>query len=193
MEEFLNQYGYLALLMGTFVEGETAILVASSLIHTGLFKIPWTIMAGFGGSFISDWVYYLIGRFNGKYFVEKRPALKAKVRPLQDFFHRHKIQILFSYRFLYGFRIVIPVVIGMSGIKPLNYLGYSLVSGLIWASTVSSIGYMIGYFLEIKTSVFEENIIFIILGFALFGGLIGYVIKRVAETRMHIENAVKHP
>lgn len=186
MEDFLNHYGYIALLVGTFFEGETAMLVASSLIHSGIFDIPWTILVGFGGSFISDWVYYLVGRLNGKYFIERRPALKAKVKPLQDFFHRHKIQILFSYRFLYGFRVIIPVIIGMSGLKPQHYLVYSVVSGLIWASVVNSIGYFIGYFLEIKTNTYEENIGYIVLGFALFGLLLGYIIKHVAKSKMHV-------
>ena len=180
MEDFLDQYGYIALAVGTFFEGETAILVSSSLIHRGLFEGPYTVFFGFAGSFISDWLYYLIGRLNGKYFIEKHPALKAKVAPVQNFFEEHKVQILFSYRFLYGFRIVIPLVVGMSNIKPVQFLFYSLVSGLIWSSTVSTVGYFIGRFLNIKTSIFQENILFIVLGFACFGMLVGYTIKRFA-------------
>lgn len=184
VEDFLDQYGYIALIVGTFFEGETAILVASSLIYRGLFEGPYTVLFGFAGSFISDWLYFIIGRFNGKYFIEKRPNLKAKVAPVQNFFEVHKIQILFSYRFLYGFRVVIPLVIGMSNIKPLEYLFYSLVSGLIWASTVSTVGYFVGRFLNLKTSVFEENILLIMLGFAAFGMLVGYTIKRLAFKKM---------
>jgi membrane protein DedA with SNARE-associated domain len=180
VEKFLDQYGYIALTVGTFFEGETAILVASALIHKGLFEGPYTVLFGFAGSFISDWLYYIIGRLNGKYFIEKRPKLKAKVAPVQHFFEVNKIQILFSYRFLYGFRVVIPLVIGMSNIKPMQYLFYSLVSGLIWAATVSTVGYFIGRFLNIKTSVFEENILFVVIGFACFGMLVGYTIKRFA-------------
>jgi membrane protein DedA with SNARE-associated domain len=188
MQDFLDQYGYIAILIGTFFEGETVILIASSLTHTGLFEIPYTVFFGFAGSFISDWIYFLIGRMNGKYFVERRPKLKTMVQPVSDFFIKHKIQILFSYRFLYGFRIIIPLVIGMSGLKPIQYLGYSLVTGLIWATTVGAVGYSIGKFLDIKTSVFEENIIWIVLGFALFGMLVGYMVKRFAMKEMHVES-----
>ena len=56
MEKFLDEYGYIALMIGTFFEGETAILVASSLIHRGLFEGPYTVLFGFTGSFISDWL-----------------------------------------------------------------------------------------------------------------------------------------
>jgi membrane protein DedA with SNARE-associated domain len=184
MEAFLDKYGYIALLIGTFFEGETAILVASSLANTGIFKIPYTIFFGFAGSFISDWIYYLIGRVNGKYFLERRPKLKEKVAPITRFFHHHKIQILFSYRFLYGFRVIIPLVIGMSGVRPLQYLVYSLLTGLLWASTVTTVGYFIGKFLDLKTEVFEQNILFIVAGFAAFGMLVGYAVKRFTEKEL---------
>ncbi len=187
MEKFLDQYGYLALLIGTFMEGETAILMASSLVYKGLFNFPLTVLAAFSGSFISDWIYYLIGRLNGKYFLATRPKLSAKVKPVTDFFHRHKFQILFSYRFLYGFRIIIPLVIGMSGLRPAHYLFYSTFTGLLWAAVVSTTGYWIGRLLELRVQSFEENILFIVLGFGSFGILMGYAIKKFASSKMHID------
>ena len=174
-------------MVGTFFEGETSILVASSLIHRGLFEGPYTVFFGFTGSFISDWVYYLIGRVNGKYFIARRPKLMAKFSPVQHFFHKHKLQILFSYRFLYGFRILIPVVIGMSNIKPLQFLGYSVLSGLIWATTVCTVGYLIGRFLNLSVVSFEENLGYIILGFASFGVLVGYLVKRLTIKEIEAE------
>ena len=167
-------------MVGTFFEGETAILVASSLIHRGLFEGPYTLLFGFAGSFISDWLYSTIGRLNGKYFIERRPKLKAKFFPVQSFFEKHKIQILFSYRFLYGFRVIIPLIIGMSNIKSSQFLLYSVVSGLTWALIVSTTGYLIGRFLNLSAAIFEENILVIMLGFATFGIVIGFIVKRVA-------------
>jgi membrane protein DedA with SNARE-associated domain len=184
VENFLDQFGYFALIAGTFLEGETAILVASSLIYRGVFDAPYTILAGFAGSFISDWLYYIVGRLNGRYFIAKRPALHARLVPVQTFFETHKLQILLTYRFLYGFRVIIPLIIGMSTVRPVQFLVYSVVSGMLWATIVSTVGYAIGRFLDLKTSVFEENLLFIILGFACFGMLLGYVIKRVTLRQM---------
>jgi membrane protein DedA with SNARE-associated domain len=186
MENFLDQYGYLALLLGTFLEGETAILIASSLIYHGLFEFPYTVVIAFLGSFASDWIYYLIGRLNGKYFLAKRPHLATKVKPVTDFFHKHKFQILFSYRFLYGFRIIIPLVVGMSGLRPAAYLFYSTISGLIWATLVSTTGYWVGRLLDLKTQVFEENFLFIMLGFGALGLLIGFTVRWAASRNMAI-------
>jgi membrane protein DedA with SNARE-associated domain len=187
VEDFLDQYGYIALFFGTFLEGETAILVASSLIHPGIFEMPYTILAGFGGSFISDWIYYIIGRLNGKYFVDKRPRLKNMVQPVRNFFEHHKLQLLLSYRFLYGFRIVIPLVIGMSSVKPAVFLLYSIISGVLWASIVSLSGFLIGRFFDVKTSVVEENFLLIIGFFMITGLFIGYFVKKATMKKINLE------
>jgi membrane protein DedA with SNARE-associated domain len=72
----------------------------------------------------------------------------------------------------------------MSGIRPLQFLGYSVLTGLLWASTVTIVGYFIGKFLDLKTEVFEQNIFFIIAGFASFGMLVGYAVKRFTEKEL---------
>jgi membrane protein DedA with SNARE-associated domain len=190
MEEFLYNYGYLALSIGTFLEGETAILVASSLVHSGFFNGPYTVVFGFFGSFISDWLYFIIGKLNGRYFIEKRPALKEKLKPTQKFFRTHRLQILFSYRFLYGFRVLLPLLIGMSDVKPLQFLGYSLVAGLIWASIVGTVGYIAGQAFDLTPSYFENNILLIVICFATLGLIIGYLVKRFAEKKMKIDTDV---
>ncbi len=179
MQHFLDQYGYLALLVGTFFEGETAILIASSLIHKGVFELPYTIFFAFAGSFISDWIYYLVGRFNGKYFVNRKPKLKQLVEPITNLFNRYQLQLLLSYRFLYGFRVIIPVIVGMSGFAPARYLFYTIISGLIWATVVSSIGYTIGSLFQLEASSFENNFIAVVVGFTTFGLLIGFLVKKL--------------
>lgn len=188
METLINEFGYLALIIGTFFEGETAILTASSLIYHGTFSFFWTVLAAFSGSFVSDWVYYLIGRINGNVFIAKHPKLQKKIAPVTHFFHRHKLQILFSYRFLYGFRIIIPLVIGMSGLKPMRFLFYSIVTGLLWASTVSLAGYWAGRWFNLDVNSFENNIGYIVIGFASLGLIMGYTINRLTTQSIRLDS-----
>jgi membrane protein DedA with SNARE-associated domain len=183
VEELVHEYRYLALLVGTFFEGETAIILASSLIHKGMFNVVPTVFFAFLGSFISDWLYFLIGRLNGKLFIDKRPKLQAKVQPITNFFKRNKIQILLTYRFLYGFRVIIPVIIGMSGIRPSQYLFFSIVSGLIWAAIVSCIGYLIGRIFEVTSESISENLWIILLCFGCFGIALGYVVQKLVNKK----------
>lgn len=186
MEDFLQHYGYLALVVATFFEGEIAILIASSLVSSGTFGGLETIIFGFFGSFLSDWVYYLIGRFNGTAFVDRRPAIKAKLYPARQFFEAHRLLIMMSYRFLYGFRVILPLLIGLTGVRPMLFLGFSIGTGLLWSTTVATLGYLAGKYLMLTTASFKEHGILIILGFATFGLLLGLTVKRFSERRMKI-------
>ncbi len=187
---FLEEFGYLALMIGTFFEGETAILIASSLIHQGFFSATPMVIAGFAGSFVSDWLYYLIGRLNGKYFIDKRPKLKSRLEPVHTLFRKHQLQILLSYRFLYGFRVILPIIIGMSRVKPIHFLFFSIAGGLIWASIVSTAGYFVGRYFDLEPTVFEENILFIVLGFATVGISFGYIMKHIAARTLRQQETV---
>lgn len=183
MEELIHEYRYLALMVGTFFEGEIAIILSSSLIHKGMFNLIPTVFFAFAGSFVSDWLYYLIGRLNGKLFIERRPKLQAKVQPVTSFFQRNQIQILFTYRFLYGFRVIIPLIIGMSNIRPGQYLFFTIVSGLIWASTVTGIGYVIGRLFGVSSEGISANLFAILCSFALFGIVLGFFVKRLVQRK----------
>lgn len=171
-------------MLGTFLEGETAILAASSLIREGIFEGPYIVFFAFAGSFISDWLYFAIGKFNGLYFISTRPKLKAKFEPVQNFFIKHQLQVLLSYRFLYGFRVIIPLLVGMSGIRPIRYLFFSILSGVLWASVVSTLGYGLGVFFQITTKSFEENLLVIMLALGSFGTLIGWTVNRVVSKKI---------
>jgi len=98
--------------------------------------------------------------------------------PITSFFERNRYQILFSYRFLYGFRIVIPLMIGMSGLAPRSFLFYSIVTGLIWATVVSFVGYCTGRIFNLDAKVFEDNLFWIVVGFASLGLLIGFAVRK---------------
>ncbi len=187
MEDFLLQYGYLALILGTFLEGETALLVASSLAYAGVFSVPETVFFGFLGSFLSDWTYFLIGRLNGNLFVERRPALKLKLEPAQRFFEKNRLQILISYRFLYGLRTILPLMIGLTGIRPYLFLAFSIVTGFLWSSLVGGAGYLAGSYFGLTAEAFEDYGILVILGFGIIGTLVGLTIKRFAEHRLKMD------
>jgi membrane protein DedA with SNARE-associated domain len=181
VEDLIHEYRYIALMIGTFFEGETAIILASSLIHKGMFNAAPTVAFAFMGSFISDWIYYFIGRLNGKLFIERRPKLQAKLLPVTGFFQRNKIQILFTYRFLYGFRVIIPLIIGMSNIRPTQYLFFSIIAGLFWAGTVTTLGYVIGRLFGVSAHSIQENIVLVLAGFATFGIALGYVVQKIVR------------
>ncbi len=183
MEEFFSAYGYIALLVGSFLEGETALLIASILVHKGFFYFPYVVVVAWCGGMISDLVYFSLGRNRGTTYLLQRPILKRRAEQLRDFAAAHRYLLLFSYRFLYGFRIVLPLIIGMSKIPTREFLFFSFVSGLIWASLIGASGYGLGIWLEAKFNL-DDHLIWILLACAVFGLSMGLIVKTVFQSKV---------
>ena len=61
----LQTYGYWALLIGTFLEGETIVIIAGLLAQQGYLE-PWLIaLCAFVGSCSSDQIMFALGRWKG--------------------------------------------------------------------------------------------------------------------------------
>ena len=47
LEILVSAYGYPALFIGTFLEGETILVIAGFLAHRGYLELPWVIVIAF--------------------------------------------------------------------------------------------------------------------------------------------------
>ena len=64
---WMKEYGYIILFIWSMLEGESGLIMAGLLSHTGDMNLFVAIfVAGLGG-FAGDQVYFYIGRFNKKY------------------------------------------------------------------------------------------------------------------------------
>jgi Na+/H+-dicarboxylate symporter/membrane protein DedA with SNARE-associated domain len=143
-EQLIIDYGYWALLIGTFLEGETILLVAGFLAHQGLLDLHWVILAAFSGSFASDQTAFYIGRNGGMRLLARRPSWRDKTQRVFDLLYRHQLPIILGFRFVYGIRNVTPFAIGASGFPAHRFLVLNLFGALIWAISFAFIGYQTG-------------------------------------------------
>ncbi|KAB2832674.1 MAG: DedA family protein, partial [Caedimonadaceae bacterium] len=149
MEQLLIEYGptlgYIILLIGSFVEGETVVLTAGFLSYKGYLSLPWIIVISFLGSLIADQLLFYVGRYYGPGLIERKPALKEKSKRIFDLLHRYNVGFILSFRFIYGIRVASPLVIGASGISIKRFTILNLIAAVIWATISCFAGYMIGY------------------------------------------------
>ncbi|MDD5037023.1 MAG: DedA family protein [Methylococcaceae bacterium] len=170
LEELIIQYGYLALFIGTFLEGETILLIAGFLAHEGYLNLPLTILSAFLGTFAGDQTFFYLGRFKGVHFLEKRPTWKHKAEKAFRLLDRHQIAIILGFRFLYGIRNVTPFVIGASGLRPIRFFILNFLGALVWAISFGLIGFQVGTLLETylqQVKQYEMLILGVFCGIAL--------------------------
>ena len=81
IDSFIENYGYLAILVGTFLEGETILILAAFAAHRGYMHLEWVIAAAFAGSLCGDQLFFFLGRRHSERFLKKRPGPMHVIRP----------------------------------------------------------------------------------------------------------------
>lgn len=149
LEQLIREYGYLAILVGTFSEGETILILGGISAHLGYLKLPLVIAAAFMGGYLGDLVFFFLGRRHGQAILQKFPRLQARVGKFQRLLERHHYFLILGFRFLYGLRTAAPLAVGLSRVPASRYLILDAISALAWAVAVGACGYFFGSALEI--------------------------------------------
>ena len=170
LQQLVIDYGYLALFIGTFLEGETILVIAGFLAHSGYLELPWVMLSAFLGTFAGDQTFFYLGRFKGIAFLEKRPLWHSKTDKVFDLLHKHQIPVILGFRFLYGVRNVTPFVIGASRIHPLKFFVLNFLGALVWAVVVGYLGYEFGDIAEVMMGKVKKYEMYI-LGVLVAGGV----------------------
>jgi membrane protein DedA with SNARE-associated domain len=140
----IHVYGYVAVLVGCFLEGETILLLGGVAAEQGYLALPGVIFAAFVGSFGGDQLFFHIGRRYGPEFIEGRPRLKKASIRLRGWIEKRETLLVLGFRFLYGFRSAAPFVFGASPIKRGRFAVLNAVGAAAWATVVGYGGYLAG-------------------------------------------------
>lgn len=159
-------YGYWAILVGTFLEGETILIVAGFVAERGYLNIWWVMAAAFIGSMCGDQLAFWIGRAKGQGFIARRPKLKKRVAKALHLFERHQTVILLGFRFVYGFRNITPFAVGMSNVRAPKFFLLNMIGAFVWALAFGWGGYAFGVALEVVLEKVKRYEMYI------FGGMI---------------------
>lgn len=148
LQQLIADYGYIALLIGTFLEGETILLLAGFAAQRGMLSLPIVIGVAIIGTMLGDQLFFYIGRWKGMGFVERRPAWKAHAERLRRLMEKHRIPVVLGYRFMYGLRIVTPFALGASGFNPAAFAVLNVCASALWAVAFGLLGFFFGHAVE---------------------------------------------
>jgi membrane protein DedA with SNARE-associated domain len=144
VEAYVTKYGYIGIFIGTFLEGETTVLLGGIFSKLGYMSVSVVMLYAFAGTFVGDCTFFAIGRFFGKNIIERFDFIRNKV-PLANRIIRKKGNfIIFMIRFLVGVRAVILILLGCTSLKMSKFLTYSVLNSIAWSIFISIIGFAFG-------------------------------------------------
>lgn len=148
INSLISHYGYLALLVGCIAEGETFVLLGGVAAHNGLLHFAGVVAAAMVGGIIGDQLLYWLGNRYGMRILSRFGDHQDKVEKARQLIHRHPSLFVIGVRFMYGFRIIGPIIIGSSQLSPRRFLIFNVIGAFIWATLFVSLGYFAGKLIE---------------------------------------------
>ena len=140
----ITRWGYAAVAVGVFFEGETILIVAGAMAHKGLLSLPAVIAAALAGSLAGDQLWFHLGQRYGRGFIARRPALSRRAARAEELLSRFGTLFVISFRFLYGFRTITPILLGVMGYAAGRYTVLNAIGAALWATAFGIAGYALG-------------------------------------------------
>lgn len=176
----LRRYGYYVILVWTFLEGETVVILAgmfSKKLHLDPLLIA---LCAFCGSFLSDQVMFSLGKYKGEAVLHYFPRIAKNVDKAARLLKKYDTILILGFRFVYGVRNVTPILLGISGVSHKKFFGLNFIGAAVWALAFSYGGLYVGAaFMEVMGLV-GHGIFYVLVLALVLAGLIWYIRARRA-------------
>lgn len=144
MNDYLAHYGYIAIIAGTFLEGETTVLLGGIFSKLNYMDLNRVMLSAFTGTFLGDCTFFFLGKYLGRNLIGKYDFLRSRIPLANRIMKRYGNFIIFVVRFFVGVRGIILLLLGCTDIKKRTFFLYSTLSALLWSVLVSLVGYLFG-------------------------------------------------
>jgi len=185
-QQFVEQYGYWAVFIWTFIEGETVFIAAAALAAAGLMT-PWkVIVVAACGAYVGHIVFFTIGRWKGIAVIEAVPFLKRHYSKANKVLDRYAHWSIFIFQYLYGTRLVAAILFGCSSISFIRFALIQIVNCITWSMLIYAIGHLLGLAGVAILHHFGVVGLIVVLALALLIGIWGYFRYGHHHVRKHL-------
>jgi membrane protein DedA with SNARE-associated domain len=144
LNSLLHSYGYALIFAGTFLEGESLLVLGGLFAHRGYLDLGGVIAASFGAALCGDQLFFHLGRRHARGFLARFPRLRNKVNVSLARVERNQVKVVLGMRFLWGLRIALPVALGLSGMSARRFFWLNILSAVLWSCSFACIGFFAG-------------------------------------------------
>jgi membrane protein DedA with SNARE-associated domain len=186
-QTLLQTYGYYAILIWTFLEGETVVVIAGMLAQQGMLSPPLIALCAFCGSCSSDQIMFLLGKYKGPAVLARFPRLARNTAKAERLIHKYETALILGFRFVYGVRNVTPVLLGMHRVSHLKFLVLNIIGAGVWACAFTAGGYFFGKLFSAIMDTAQHLLLYILAGAGLLAAIIWRFRRRGRATESGVE------
>lgn len=145
---FIENYGYIGVFFGALLEGEALMLISGFLVHEKVLQFDYILIFGFLGAVIGDTAWFLLGKYKGEKLLNRFAWLKKISSKPVGYISRKPAMTAFWVRFIYGFRHIIPMSLGMTKYPLYKFMFWNSLGAAFWVTSFVYGGYLLGDILE---------------------------------------------
>jgi len=148
LHALIETYGYAAIFVGAFLEGETILALGGFAAYRGHLDLRVVMVVALLAGFLGDQFYFFLGRLKGQELLARHPEWQSRVQRFDQLLSRYHAPLIIAIRFMYGFRIVGPLILGMGRVERWKFVVYNFIGACLWAPLIAGLGYLFGQAIE---------------------------------------------
>lgn len=144
MEQFISDWGYLALALYSFGGGLVALAIAGIFSFTGELNIFYVIAVASISNFIGDQFLFSIARNNKIYAKNMMSKWGRKIALSHLLIRKYGVWVIFIKKYIYGIKTLVPLAIGITKYDSRKFMIINFLASFVWGVVVGTTAYYIG-------------------------------------------------
>ena len=178
MEEFIKDWGYIALFLYSFGGGFLGLAVASVVAYSGDLNIYICVLVAGISNFIGSQFLFFLARKNKNYAKDMMKKYGRKIALTHLLMQRYGSFIIFIQKYIYGIKTLIPLAMGITKYSAVKFSVFNAMAATLWAGVIGYLSFIAGEFILSLGEDFKY--------FGLVTGLviiiaISYILKRIEK------------
>lgn len=178
MEQFIQDWGYLALFLYSFGGGFVGLIFAGVLSYAGDLNIYISILVAGISNFLGDQFLFLIARKNKNYAKDMMKKYGRKIALAHLMMRKYGSFVVFIQKYIYGIKTLIPLAMGLTKYSATKFAILNIFATILWACIIGYLSFTAGEYILSLSDDFKYIGLGIVLVVFL---LISYLFKRIEK------------
>lgn len=155
MEDFIREWGYVALFAYSFGGGFVGLVIAGVLSYAGDLNIYISILVAGVSNFLGDQFLFTLARKNKTYAKDMMKKYGRKVALAHLLMRRYGSFVVIFQKYIYGIKTLIPLAMGLTKYSGAKFIIFNGIATAIWACIVGYLSYTAGEYILSSTEEFK--------------------------------------
>ena len=155
MEDFIREWGYIALFAYSFGGGFVGLVIAGVLSYAGDLNIYISILVAGVSNFIGDQFLFTLARKNKTYAKDMMKKYGRKVALAHILMRKYGSFVVILQKYIYGIKTLIPLAMGLTKYSSMKFIIFNGIATILWAIIVGFASYTAGEYILASTEEFK--------------------------------------